>query len=81
MSVAFSPPTTHDLLRRGQPHEVLQYMRVEDAVEQLESSISTLRRHVSAMEAAVLQLQQKKAAILFVSTEREDLEAEEECCI
>ena len=80
MSVV-SPPSTHDLLRRGHPHEVLQHMRAEEAVGQLESSIATLKRHVSAMEAAVLQLQQKKAAILFVSTEREDLVAEEECCI
>lgn len=81
MSVA-SPPTTHDLLlRRGRPNEVLQHMRAEDAIERLESSIATLKRHMGAMEAAVAQLQQKRAAILLVSTEREDLVAEQECRI
>jgi len=69
----------HDLLRRGRPNEVLQHMRAEDAIEQLESSIATLKRHMIAMEAAVAQLQQKRTSILLMSTERDDLVAEQEC--
>jgi len=75
------PPTTHDLLRRGHPDEVLQYMRANEAIERLESSITTLKRHMCAMEAAVDQLQQKRTAIILMSTEREDLVAEQECYI
>ena len=80
MSV-ITPSTRDDLLRRGRPSEVLEHMRPEEAILQLESSIATLKRHMGAMEAAVAQLQQKRAAILFISSEREDLVAEQERCL